>query len=85
VLFVFDLSSKSSFRDLDEWISNVSNDIGSPSLGLYSSILVGNKSDMKRQVSEQEGKNKAKDMGIPYIECSAKDNTNIQKILDTLA
>ena len=40
---------------------------------------------MKRQVSEQEGKNKAKDMGIPYIECSAKDNTNIQKILDTLA
>ena len=48
VLFVFDLSVEQSFRELDEWIKDVTSVIGAPNSNSYSSILVGNKSDMKR-------------------------------------
>ena len=43
-------------------------------------IIVGNKIDCKeteRQVTYTEGSELANKYGVPFIECSAKDNTNI--------
>ena len=45
-------------------------------------ILVGNKSDLveQRQVSKERGKQLADSFGIPFIETSAKNNENIEKL-----
>ncbi len=47
-------------------------------------ILVGNKCDLneRRQVSTQKGKELANSYGIPFIECSAKSNENINKLFE---
>lgn len=52
-----------------------------------SKIIVGNKCDCKeseRQVSEAEGKRLAQSFGIQFVETSAKDNTNIQKMFEMI-
>ncbi|MCB0370825.1 MAG: hypothetical protein KDD45_15740, partial [Bdellovibrionales bacterium] len=46
-------------------------------------IIVGNKVDCKeteRQVTLQEGQALANKYGVPFVECSAKDNYNISEI-----
>lgn len=45
-------------------------------------ILVGNKCDLneKRQVPKEKGKQLADSYGIPFIETSAKNNENIEKL-----
>merc|ERR1711876_154949 len=43
-------------------------------------ILIGNKCDntAERQVSTEEGKKKAEELGVAFIEASAKDATNVE-------
>ena len=50
-------------------------------------ILCGNKCDNEkdRKISKEEGENLAKSYGIPFFECSAKSNININEIFDTMA
>lgn len=49
-------------------------------------VLVGNKSDMEdqRQVTTQEGEERAKKFKCPFFETSAKLNSNIQEAFFTL-
>jgi GTPase KRas protein len=49
-------------------------------------VLVGNKSDMEdqRQVTTQEGEERAKKYRCPFFETSAKLNSNIQEAFFTL-
>ena len=74
---VFDLTSKSSFDCLNEWIKNYykySNPEEEKNV-----VLIGNKSDLvdKREVTEEEIEKFAKDNHIMYFETSAKDGKNI--------
>ena len=49
-------------------------------------ILVGNKSDLisKRKVSTEQGQDLADHYNIPFLETSAKDNSNIEQLfIDT--
>lgn len=50
-------------------------------------ILVGNKCDWeeKRQVSTEQGQALADELGIPFMEVSAKTNINIEKAFYSLA
>jgi len=83
VLFVFDLSDRNSFKDLNKWYSLYKEEkdevIG---------ILLGNKSDKKREVDYNEAKNFADLHKLKYFETSAKLDKNIKKaivsLLDTL-
>jgi GTPase SAR1 family protein len=45
-------------------------------------ILVGNKSDLisKRKVSTEQGQDLADHYNIPFLETSAKDNSNIEQL-----
>lgn len=38
-----------------------------------------------REVSTKEGKNLAKTLGIPYLETSAKDSTNVDEVFTKMA
>lgn len=49
-------------------------------------ILIANKIDLpsERKVSTEQGQQLAKKYHIPFLECSAKDGTNIEEIFFTL-
>jgi GTPase SAR1 family protein len=49
-------------------------------------ILIGNKCDLsnRREISPEEGKNLAKTINCPFLECSAKNNHNINKMFHTM-
>lgn len=50
-------------------------------------ILIGNKCDWeeKRQVSTEQGQALANELGIPFMEVSAKSNINVEKAFFSLA
>jgi Ras-related protein Rab-8A len=50
-------------------------------------ILIGNKSDWtdKRAVSEEEGRELAEELGVKFIETSAKINEGVEEAFFTLA
>lgn len=76
-IFVFDITSRASFENLELWIVEVSRSIHN-----CPSILVGNKWDLwdERVVSTQEAVEFATNRNMIYIECSAKLNYNIDTI-----
>ncbi len=48
-------------------------------------LLVGNKTDLadRRQVSTEDGEQKAKDLHVMFIETSAKAGYNVKQVLST--
>lgn len=68
-LIVIDVTNKASLNGAEAWLSLYNdNKTGD---GLV--FLVGNKIDLnEREISKEEGKKKAEEMGIPYFELSAK-------------
>ena len=79
VLFVFDLSNRKSFEDLNNWYKLYKNEkekvIG---------VLIGNKCDNPRQVQYDEAKSFANELGLEYFETSAKLDKKIKKAIATL-
>merc|ERR1712137_1356840 len=82
-LLVYDITSQNSFDNLPVWLKD-SLDATNQNIGL---ILVGNKSDLEgqRQVSQTVAKTFAKDNNLTFLETSAKNGTNIEKIFQVLA
>ena len=77
-LFVFDLTNKDSFNSMENYFNSYKSFNGEKIVG----ILVGNKLDEKnRCIDKSEGINLAKKYNIKYIECSAKNGTNIKEIV----
>ena len=81
-LIVFDLSSKNTFQNVEKWYNEIKK-TADPNINL---ILIGNKSDLKdkRQISTEEGENKAKEMNVAYLETSALNSDNVDKAFDLL-
>ena len=69
--------------DIRTWFSNVEQHA---SEGVHK-ILIGNKCDWeeKRQVSTEQGQQLADELGIPFLEVSAKNNINVEKAFYSLA
>ncbi|MBN1802127.1 MAG: GTP-binding protein [Candidatus Lokiarchaeota archaeon] len=85
VVFVFDLTRRSSFANLAGWKSEVEKVIGAGK----PYILVGNKLDITtddtREVSSQDGESYKNELGaISYIEASAKQDIKIGNIFKDL-
>ena len=76
---VFDLTYKSSFESVSEWIQNYYK-YSNPDSEKYV-IWIGNKSDLKekREISEEEIYDFAKNNKIKYFETSAKNGENIDE------
>ena len=80
VLFIFDISNRESFEDLKTWC-----DLYKEQNENFVGILIGNKSDCKRKVSEQEAKSFASEHGLrQYFETSATLDKNIKKSITYL-
>lgn len=83
VLFIFDLSSHSSFSLIDFYWKDFL-EFGSKSDAVWS-ILVGNKNDCeRREVAREEAEAWANAHKIPYVETSAKTGENIESLFSQL-
>jgi len=82
-VIVYDVTSKSSFMNINKWIEYVREERGNDVI----IALVANKTDMedKRQVSSEEGIAKSKEYEVLYTEVSAKNGTNVANLFKTLA
>eukprot|EP00932_Pfiesteria_piscicida_P020282 SRR837773.709.p1 GENE.SRR837773.709~~SRR837773.709.p1 ORF type:complete len:220 (-),score=47.43 SRR837773.709:81-740(-) len=76
IILVYDVCDRESFNRVDEWLSEVNRYVNESTC----KILIGNKCDRpasERQVSTDEGKRKADELGLMFTEASAKDATNV--------
>jgi len=82
-IVVYDVSSRASFLNTEQWIEDVRSERGSDVV----IMLVGNKTDLseKRAVSVEEGEKKAKEYGVMFIETSAKAGFNVKALFRKLA
>ncbi|KAM4549788.1 ras-related protein Rab-42a [Fundulus heteroclitus] len=82
-LLVFDLTNRKTFDHVREWHKEVSEHI-LPHHMVY--ILIGHKSDLNkdRKVSRDEAEQLAAELGIRYIETSAKCNSNVDRAFELL-
>ncbi|EPX70754.1 GTPase Ypt2 [Schizosaccharomyces octosporus yFS286] len=83
ILLLYDVTDKKSFDNIRIWFSNVEQHA---SENVYK-ILVGNKCDCEdqRQVSFEQGKALADELGVRFLEASAKTNVNVEEAFFTLA
>ena len=84
VLLIYDICEKNSFLDVRDWIEQIVENTDNDNMVM---ILCGNKCDKEkeRKITKEEGENLAKNYGIPFFECSAKNNTNINEMFNTMA
>merc|ERR550539_115897 len=83
-IVVYDISNRASFLNTSKWIDDVRAERGNDVV----ICLVGNKTDLgadKRQVSTEEGEEKAKKEGLLFMECSAKAGYNVKSLFRKLA
>jgi Ras-related protein Rab-1A len=79
-IFVYDITNKESFDNLNNWIDlafqNNQNSIVN--------FLIGNKCDLEsdRKIDIEEGKNFAEQKKFIFLETSAKDDININKVFE---
>jgi small GTP-binding protein len=85
-VLVFDITNFNSFKAVKSWHSNLLNQLTESERDYFPLVLVGNKADLKnnRAVSVEEANALAAKLGCSYIECSAKDNYNINEIFAEL-
>ncbi len=74
VFIVYDVSNRSSFDNVSNWISFVKN------IEKTTIVLCGNKIDLEREVEKSDGEELAKKEGLNFFECSAKTNENIKNM-----
>jgi GTPase SAR1 family protein len=83
-LLVYAIDDRKSFEKLDQLHERVKGLARVPRI-----VVVGTKSDsLNREVTEEEGKAWADRIGAKFIECSAKDNENVEmvfiRVLETI-
>ena len=83
VLIVFDVCDTTSFTNLNYWMTSIQNQNGMN----LTRLLIGNKTDLidNRVISYTQASELADHYDIPYIETSAKNNNNIEKVFVDLA
>lgn len=79
---VYDVTSQESFDHVSDWLTEVNRYANEGTCKL----LVGNKSDMEDKiVTTQSAKEYADSLGIPFLETSAKNATNVEEAFLTMA
>lgn len=79
-ILVYDVSNRESFDECDNWLSEAAKYGASPNE--IPVALCANKTDKKRQVSEEEGRQYAASRGLEYFELSACTGTNVHEMFE---
>ena len=81
-MLVYDITKEKSFIGVRDWLA----EIQANALDMAQVVLVGNKADLEgeRMVSITRGQQMAHSLGMEFMETSAKDNTNITAVFETL-
>merc|ERR1712100_63741 len=72
---VYDVTRKSSFASLPSWLEEI-RQCADPNIVV---LLVGNKTDLQREVSTEEGQSFAEANNLLFIEASAKTASNVEE------
>eukprot|EP00761_Pharyngomonas_kirbyi_P011313 gb/GECH01011338.1/.p1 GENE.gb/GECH01011338.1/~~gb/GECH01011338.1/.p1 ORF type:complete len:204 (+),score=27.24 gb/GECH01011338.1/:1-612(+) len=77
IIIVYDVTDQESFNNVKQWL----NEIDRYACDNVNKLLVGNKSDLanKRVVDYNTAKEFADDLGITFLEASAKNATNVEQ------
>uniref|UniRef100_A0A3P8XP77 Uncharacterized protein n=1 Tax=Esox lucius TaxID=8010 RepID=A0A3P8XP77_ESOLU len=80
---VYDITNLNSFQQTSKWIDDVRTERGSDVI----IMLVGNKTDLgdKRQITIEEGEQRAKELSVMFIETSAKTGYNVKQLFRRVA
>ncbi|AGO13846.1 AaceriAGL021Wp [[Ashbya] aceris (nom. inval.)] len=82
IILVYDVTDERTFENIRQWFTTVNQHANEEA----QLLLVGNKKDMDtRAVTYEQGESLAKELGVPFIEASAKDDENVSDIFFTLA
>ena len=81
-LVIYDITRKDTFANIEKWVNDLKT-TGDPKITI---IIIGNKNDLadKRQVTKEEGEEKAKSFGCAFLETSAFSGDNIDKAFDIM-
>ena len=79
---VYDITRKQSFESVDKWV----NDVSAVADKKITIILIGNKSDLEdqRQVTKEQGEEKANKLELAFLETSAFSGENLDKAFDMM-
>lgn len=80
ILVVFDISNLESFHRTNIWLDSIRNESSDIEV-----MLIGNKADLERKVSEEEARGLAEKYEIPYYETSAKEDKGVTEAFEKLA
>jgi len=83
ILLVYDVTDEKSFANIESWHSNIEQHASDG----VNKILIGNKSDWvdKKAVSEERGRALADQLGVKFMETSAKVNDGVEEAFFILA
>lgn len=82
-LLVFSLADHSSFQEIAKFQKQI---LRVKDRDDFPMLMVGNKSDLdaQRRVSLEEAQQMCRNLGTPYIECSAKQRVNVDQAFHEL-
>lgn len=82
IIIVYDVTDEESFKNVKVWLQ----EIDKYTSGNVNKLLVGNKCDLtdKKVISYETGKAFADEVGIPFLETSAKNATNVEQAFLTM-
>jgi Ras-related protein Rab-1A len=83
IVVVYDITDRESFDQVQHWMG----EIDAHASADVCRLLVGNKADLndKRAVKTDEGAALARQYGIPFLETSAKEASNVETMFTTMA
>ncbi|KAJ1951731.1 GTP-binding protein [Linderina pennispora] len=83
ILLVYDVTDERSFNNIENWYRNIEQHASEG----VNKILIGNKCDIeeRRAVPKEKGQKLADELGIKFLETSAKSNTNVDEAFFSLA
>lgn len=83
IIIVYDVTDEESFNNVKQWLSEINRYANEN----VNKLLVGNKCDLtaNKVVSTETGKALADEIGIPFLETSAKSSTNVEQAFLTMA
>jgi len=79
-MIVFSLNNLDTFKSIDFWVSKLKELSGE-----IPYILVGNKTDLNRNIDKELIETKLKELGVNYFETSAKLNENVDDAFESLS